>query len=362
MNKKDVITINGRSTIGKNLSPYIIAEIGTNHNRSFEETSSMIREIAKSNCDCVKFQIYEPNEIVSKGIQCSDYGLSDIYGQISAYEMFDKHLKTPKEWFPDLINLAHSLNIDCAVTLHGREGIEWSLKYDFDLIKIASMDHTNLPFLEEIVEKIKVPVLMSTGMANLEDIDLAVDILNNHPPGFLLFYCVAVYPPKIEDISLSNISFMEERYNTLVGFSDHTVGNIAAIASLAHGSVIFEKHVTTDCTLKGPDHSFAIEFSELHKYVNSIKEGFSLINSEGFHGLSKKEELNRSKYLKSIISKKVISAGDILSKDDFYIARPGTGIMPKYFNSIIGREVLNDILPETPIEWSDIKEVKKLKF
>ena len=355
MKEEKTIYINGKPVIGSETSPYIIAEIGTNHNGDIEIARAMIKDIADSGCDCVKFQIYEGEEIVSKKIKSSEYGLDDIYGDIYAREMFDKYLKTPKKWFPELIQLAHSLNLHCAVTLHGENGIQWSLDYNFDLIKIASMDHTNLPLLESMVKNVKQPILISTGMAKLKDVDDAMEILKKHTPGVGIFYCVAIYPPVKGEISLENISYIANRYNCPVGFSDHTPSNTAASAALVYGSSIFEKHVTKDRTFPGPDHPFALEPRQLSEYVQSINETKSFIGPSNFGELSFREKENSKKYLKSIIMKKAMLAGEAISSEDIYLSRPGTGIKPKYYDFVVGKILLKDIDKESFLTWEDVE-------
>ncbi|EPJ54042.1 MAG: hypothetical protein OFPI_07880 [Osedax symbiont Rs2] len=348
------IYIDGRPVIGDSISPYVIAEIGTNHDRDIEKAKYMIREISKSGCNCVKFQIYEGNEIVNSTINCSDYGLDHLYGDISAQKMFDKHLKTPKEWFPELISLAHELDMHCMATIHGRNGIDWAVKYEFDMIKVASMDHTNIPLLEMMVEQIKVPILISFGMARLKDIDLAMEVLLQHEPGVAMFYCVAVYPPKAGDIALSNILFLKDRYAVPVGFSDHTKNTTVACAALAYGAAMFEKHVTPDHTLPGPDHPFALEFPQLSEYVSNIQETYGFIGKDGFQEPSDGEINNRKNYLKSVIVNKNMKTGDVLTVDDIYLARPGTGIEPRFFESIVNSSLCRDVAAESVLEWGDL--------
>ena len=361
-NLDNTIYVNEKAIIGKGLIPYVIAEIGTNHDRNLDKAKYMVREIAKTGCDCVKFQMYESNEIVSANVQCSDYGLDSLYGSISAQEMFDKHLKTPKEWFPELTNLAHELGMHCMVTIHGENGIDWAITHDFDLIKIASMDHTNLPLLMKMVEKIKVPILASFGMAQLEDIDLAMEILQKHTYGIAIFYCVAVYPPGPGDISLNNISFLAERYNVQVGFSDHTVSLSLASGALVSGASMFEKHVTPDKTLPGPDHPFALEFDELNEYILGLKETFGFLGRKGFQAPSKQECKNGVNYLKSMITKRDLLEGEVLKEEDVYLARPGNGIQPRYFHYVINSKLLKSISAETPVSWSDIDRSHPLEY
>lgn len=355
MSKQDKnIYIDGKPVIGEGLPPYVIAEIGTNHDRDIDKAKYMIHEIAKTGCNCVKFQIYEGNEIVNSAIHCSDYGLDNLYGDISAQKMFDKYLKTPKEWFPELINLAHQLDMHCMATIHGKNGVDWAVKNDFDLIKVASMDHTNHPLLKIMVAQIKVPILISFGMARLKDIDLAMEVLNQHKSGVAMFYCVAVYPPKPGDIALSNISFLKDRYLVPVGFSDHTQNTTIACAALAYGAAMFEKHVTPDHNLPGPDHPFALEFPQLSEYIDNIQETYGFLGVNGFQEPSHGEFNNRKSYLKSVIVRHNMKAGDVLAADDIYLARPGTGIEPRYFDSIINLTLSRDVSAENPLEWADL--------
>lgn len=354
MTKSDQkICFDGKPLIGKGQSPFIIAEIGTNHDRDLAKARSMIEALVDTGCDCVKFQIYEPNEIVSGSIRTTDYGLEDVYGDISAAEMFDQYLKTPKEWFPELIDLAHELGVKCAATIHGENGIEWALTQDLDLIKIASMDHTNIPLFESMVNRLKVPILISFGMAELEDIDRAMEVLKRHEPGVGLFYCVAIYPPGPGDIALKNIGFLAERYGVPVGFSDHTTKITTACAALSCGASIFEKHVTHDRTTPGPDHPFALELDEFTDYVKALRDTFGFMGSDVFQGPSERELQNRKSYLKSVIAKRDVKAGEIVTADDVYLARPGTGIPPRLIHEVVGSELTRDVDAEQPLVWLD---------
>ena len=256
----------------EHLNNYIIAEIGTNHNRSKSKAINMIYELSKTKCDCVKFQIYEPNEIVNKKVSCKDYGLDKIYGKITAYEMFKKYLVTPKSWFPELKNICHKLNMNFAVTIHGDNGIKWAKKNKPDIIKIASMDHNNFPFIKKIVNNIKCPILVSLGMAKFEDILMLVNILKKHRKGFGLFHCTSLYPPKSKESRMKNIIFLKDKFRIPIGFSDHFVGNSLAKKAKEFGATFFEKHVTSNPSDIGPDHKFAHRINNLDRYILEIKK------------------------------------------------------------------------------------------
>jgi sialic acid synthase SpsE len=352
-----IISIRGRPSIGRSLKPYVIAEVGTNHNQSIDIARRLVRSAANAGCDCAKFQIYEAEEIVSGSVRAKDYGLDKLYGDISAREMFENFLKTPKNWFPELKDLCHELGMDCAVTIHGEDGLRWVKEMEPDLIKIASMDHTNLPFLASLVNAFKMPILISFGMANLEDIDSAMEILGKHKGGVGIFHCCAVYPPNEDELNLSNISFLEERFSVPIGFSDHTIGINSALLGRDYGAAIFEKHLTEDRNQLGPDHSFAIEPSELGTYTAEVKLRKSKITemATSFISPSERELCNRTRYLKSIVTRRSLPKSHIITADDIYLARPGTGIMPADYMKIIGRTTRRLVEAESPLHYSDLE-------
>jgi sialic acid synthase SpsE len=346
-------TKNGR-LLGTGYPPYLIAEIGTNHNQDFYRAKALVVAAAESGFDCVKFQTYEPDEIVSPVVTAEDYGMVGMYGNILATEIFERHLKTPKAWFPELYELCHQHGVDCATTVHGEGGLEWAKKIGFDMIKIASMDHNNFPFLEKIVNQIDVPVLISFGMAVLEDISLAVKTLSDHAPGLGILHCVSIYPPNPEELRLANIDYFLKHFDVPVGFSDHADDVLTSVAAYALGAVIFEKHITLDRKLKGPDHAFALEPDQMVSYVNGIRALASDLKSKAFINPVLKEQTVTSKYLKSVVAMHDLPSGTILKTGDLTLVRPGTGIAPKFIQSIIGKRLHNSVLRGVPLMWSDI--------
>ena len=334
--------------ISKNNDPYIIAELGTNHNRDYNIAKKMINDLSKTKCNCIKFQIYEPFEIVSKNVKSSEYGLHKIYGNISAIKMFKKYLVTPKKWFPRLKNLCHALGLDFAITIHGENGLKWAKKMKPDLIKIASMDHTNIPFIKKIINNLNVPILVSVGMANLEDVKRLKKTLRKHKAGFGIFHCSSVYPSSKNEIRLNNISYLIKKLNLLTGFSDHTIGKISSGRARSLGATFFEKHVTLNKKLKGPDHPFALEikhFNNFVKYVSRQKIK-NLKKKFKFERIGRREEKNRFLYLKSIIVKKNLKIGDKINKNNIYFARPGNGIPPYKLEKILGLKVKKNFSAE----------------
>ena len=320
----------------------------------------MINCIAKEKCDCVKFQIYEPSEIVSKKVMAKDYGLNKLYGNISAHEMFKKYLATPKSWFPELKKLCHKNKMAFCVTIHGENGIRWAKKNKPDIIKIASMDHNNFPFIKKVVNSLKAPILVSLGMAKIEDIKILIEILKLHKYGFGLFHCTSLYPPKIKESRLENIPYLINLFKVPIGFSDHFEKTEAAKKAKLYGATFFEKHVTLDSKDIGPDHKFALPIKNLNKYINDIKKvkqskKFKL-KSVSFLALSNREKEIRLKYTKSIIVKSKITKNSRILKSKIYISRPGTGISPKFYQNILGKITNRNLYPEEVLQWHHVKK------
>jgi N,N'-diacetyllegionaminate synthase len=352
---KNALHARGRPVIGEGLPPYVIAEIGTNHNQDFDLAKQMVQQIAQAGADCAKFQIYEPDEIVNAQVKASEYGLEALYGDVSTQEMFRNHLQTPKEWFPRLVEECHQHNLDCAVTIHGENGLAWVMDQEVDLIKIASMDHTNTPFLQSLVNVVNVPILISFGMAELDDIEKAAQVLAQHTLGFAMFHCVAIYPPEPEELRLHNIVYLQKQFDAHVGFSDHAEDTVTATAALALGAQFFEKHVTTDKTQAGPDHPFALEMDELATYVEQLKHLQPALGGTEFIPPCQREIKNRHAYVKSVTTKRDLSTGHCIDASDVYLVRPGTGIVPGDLSRVIGKTLIRDVSAETPLQWEDVE-------
>ncbi len=337
---------------------FVIAEIGTNHNKKISQAISMINQIGKTNCDAIKFQIYEPYEIVNKRINSKEYGLHKIYGEISARRMFENFLKTPKSWFPKLKRLCHKKKKYFGITIHGLNGLSFAKRIKPDFVKIASMDHNNFPFIEKIINKIKVPLIVSLGMAEIQDIKILVKLLRKHKYGFNLLHCTSLYPPQKNELRMSNILYLSRKFKIPIGFSDHTLKYKIALQAKKYGAKIFEKHVTIDNTLEGPDHSFALDISMLDRYILELKKHkfISKVKNKKlkFKKISFREKIIRQKYLKSLIAAKDLPSGTVIKKRDLYITRPGNGIEPKFLNYVIGKKLKKSKLAETYINWKDL--------
>jgi sialic acid synthase SpsE len=247
--------------------------------------------------------------------------------------------------------------MDFSATIHGPDGLRWASEVGLDIVKIASMDHTNLPFLRSLVDVLDAPLLLSVGMASLADVDALMATVATHGRGVGLFHCCAIYPAPLEDVRLPNIPFLIERYRVPVGFSDHTLGAEAALIARASGAVVFEKHVTLDRTQPGPDHSFALEMGPFKDYVTALKEQRpqQTIASDAFLEPPEQERRNRVLALKSIVSRRALETGRVLAADDVYLARPGSGISPADLPQVLGRALRRPVTEETPLQWDDLE-------
>jgi len=352
------LQVRGREKIGQDLRPYIMAEVGTNHNRDLATARTLLRELAQGGCDCAKFQIYEANEIVSAGVRASAYGLDSLYGDISAREMFSQFLQTPKAWFPELRDYCHELGMDFSATIHGPNGLAWAERIGLDVVKIASMDHNNIPFLSSLCNRLPAPILISFGMAQLDDVDASIRLLRTHAPGAGVFHCCAVYPPTPEELRLGNIPFLRARHEVPVGFSDHAMGLEAALEARKAGAWFFEKHLTLDRRQKGPDHPFAMQPDEFAEYIRTLRasQPGSPAAPAAFVPPSEREMKNRAAYLKSVVTTRDLPAGHRLSADDVYLARPASGIPPKELDKTLGCVLKHPLPAETILQWSDLQK------
>jgi sialic acid synthase SpsE len=216
------------------------------------------------------------------------------------------------------------------------------------------MDHNNLPLLRSLVNNIDAPVLVSFGMAKLEDIDAAVETLSPHHSGTGIFHCVSIYPPRPEELRLANISYLRQRYTIPVGFSDHSADVITSLAALSLGSRLFEKHVTLDKRSHGPDHPFALEPEQMKSYVSSLRILADGLDSGVFEAPKSKEAGIRVAYMKSVVAARDIPAGRRLEASDLTFVRPGTGIPPKDLDQMIGRVVRTPIQQGAMLAWDDL--------
>jgi N-acetylneuraminate synthase/N,N'-diacetyllegionaminate synthase len=342
----DVVKI-GEKIIGIAHPIFIIAEAGSNHNGSLERAKKLIDVAVAAKADAVKFQIFKAESLYSKHTPEFSY----LRGQ-NVYELI-KNIETPREWIKELAGYCEAKNIIFLATPFDFEAVDLLDKYVF-AFKIASFEITDLELLKYAADKGK-PVIISTGMSNLGEIEDAISAIKSvGNDDIILLHCNSLYPTPAEVVDLKAIATMKTAFKVPVGFSDHTLGIHIPIAAVAMGACVIEKHFTLSREMKGPDHSFAIEPAELKELVRCIRE----VEKAKGNGIKEKSELEGdeiyAKARRSIHAKVDIPKETKITRDMLIIKRPAYGIKPKFIDIVVGKEARIDIKEDEWITWADI--------
>ena len=321
----------------KNLKVLIIAEVGVNHNGSIRTAKKMIDVAEDAGADIVKFQTFNTDSLVTKKAKKAIYQKNNTNPEETQFEMIKK-LELNKESHFKLINYCKSKKINFLSTGFDSDSIDFLSQINIPFFKIPSGEITNLPYLRQIGSKGK-PVVMSTGMSTLKEVKYAMNVLTNSgikKEDITILHCNTEYPTPIQDVNLLAIKTLKKELGVKVGYSDHTLGIEIPIAAVAMGSCVIEKHFTLDRSLPGPDHKASIEPKELKAMIRAIR------NIEKAMGNGKKtpsisEQKNILISRKSIVAKKLIKKGDIFSEENLTVKRPGTGISPMQWDSLINK-------------------------
>lgn len=326
---------------------FIIAEAGVNHNGDIALAYKMIDEALKAGVDCIKFQTFKSENLVSTYAPKADYQ-KQTTGVGSQIEMLKK-LELSYSDFIELKEYCDKVGICFISTPFDVDSIIFLNELNIPFWKIPSGEVTNLPYLIEIAKTAK-PVVMSTGMCDIEEIRLAVDVLKEYGTKEIkLLHCNTEYPTPYEDVNLYAMNAMRETFGYEVGYSDHTKGIEVPVAAVALGATIIEKHFTLDNNMEGPDHKASLAPDELAKMVESIRNIEKSLGS-GIKKPSKSEEKNKIIARKSIVAKTDIRVGEVLSEDNITVKRPGNGISPMDWYSIIGTKATRDFIKDELIE------------
>ena len=326
---------------------FIIAEAGSNHNGSLEQAKKLIDVAVAAKADAVKFQIYKAESLYSKHTPEFSY----LKGQ-NVYELI-KSIETPREWIKELAGYCEARNITFLATPFDFEAIDLLAKY-VPAFKIASFEIVDLELLQYAARKGK-PMIISTGMANLCEIEEAISSIksvgNND---IILLHCNSLYPTSVEAVNLKAMETMRTAFKVPIGFSDHTLGIHIPVAAVAMGACVIEKHFTLDRTLPGPDHSFALEPDELKEMVRGIRE----VEKAKGSGIKEKSALESDEmYVKarrSIHAKVNIPKETKITEDMLIVKRPGYGIKPKFIDMVMGRVAKKDIKEDEWITWDAV--------
>jgi len=344
------IEIDGRR-IGDGHSPYIIAELSANHNGKLETAERIIEEAAKAGADAVKLQTYRPDTI-TLNCDSDDFKIKGgLWDGRTLYELYEEaHM--PWEWHKPLFKHARRLGITIFSSPFDNTAVDMLEDLGAPAYKIASFEAVDLPLIEYVARTGK-PMIISTGMADAEEIQEAIDTaLGAGCTQLAVLHCVSGYPAPPDDYNLRTIPDMVERFGLVTGLSDHTIDNTTAITSVALGASLIEKHFTLDRNGGGPDDSFSLEPAELAALCRDTKTAWQALGKVDYG--KKSSEQGNVQFRRSLYFVKTLKAGDVVTEDVVRSVRPGYGLAPKYMAEILGRRASRNISAPKPVREGDI--------
>ena len=318
------------------MNVFIIAEAGVNHNGSIELAKKMVDQAQEAGADCIKFQTFVAKNLVSRSAAKAEYQKLNTDANESQFEMLNK-LALSFDEFSELSKYCSSKNIEFLSTPFDLESIDFLATLGMKRWKIPSGEITNIPYLIKIARLGK-PVILSTGMSTLEDIRAALSVLKeNGTHDITVLHCTTEYPAPFEDVNLKAMETIQSKLCVPVGYSDHTRGIEVAIAAVAMGATVIEKHFTLDRNMEGPDHKASLEPNELKAMVKAIRN-VEVAIGDGVKKPTDAEKKNMDIVRKSIIAKRDIKKGELFTEENLTVKRPGNGLSPMRWFEVIGQK------------------------
>lgn len=344
------IYINGRP-IGEKHFPYVIAEMSANHNGDINNAYKIIKMAKEAGADAVKLQTYRPDTI-TMDMKTPEFMIEGgLWGGQSLYELYESAYM-PWDWHKPLFDYAREIGITIFSSPFDKTAVDLLEDLNAPAYKIASFEAVDLPLIKYTASTGK-PMIISTGMADAEEIQEAIDAAKSGGcQQLVILHCVSGYPAPAEDYNLRTLVDMQQRFGLPVGLSDHTLDNTTAIASVALGACVIEKHVTLDRCGGGPDDSFSLEPAELKALCDGAKTAWQSLGQIDYG--RKSSEQGNVKFRRSLYAVKDIKAGDMISEENVRSIRPGYGLAPKYWDEIVGKVVRTAIKRGSAIVWNDI--------
>ncbi|AYH03827.1 pseudaminic acid synthase [Pectobacterium parmentieri] len=345
------IVINKRK-IGESESPFIIAEMSANHNGKIETAFKIIEEAKKAGADAVKLQTYTADTITLNATGPEFTINGGLWHGRTLYDLYQEaHM--PWEWHKPLFDFAKDQGITIFSSPFDFSAVDLLESLDAPAYKIASFEAVDLPLIKYVAQTGK-PMIISTGMADVEEIQEAVDAArSNGCQQLAILHCVSGYPAPAEDYNLRTLPDMAQRFGVLTGLSDHTLDNTTAIASVVLGARIIEKHFTLDCNGGGPDDSFSLEPAGLRELCLGAKTAWQALGTVNY--ARKSSEQGNVQFRRSLYVTKDIKAGEVFTLENVRSIRPGYGLPPKYLDSIVGMIASRDLTVGTALDFSFIK-------
>lgn len=350
MSTNPVININGRE-IGSNHPPYIIAELSANHNGNLDKALQTIDMAKAMGADAVKLQTYTADTMT---IDCDNDDFQIHGGLWDGYNLYRLYqwAQTPYEWHKEIFDYARKIGITCFSTPFDETAVDLLEDLNAPAYKIASFEAIDLPLIRYVANTGK-PMIISTGMANLEEITEAVETAKEEGcNNIVLLHCISGYPVPVDQSNLQTIPDLASRFNIITGLSDHTLGTTVSIASIALGARVIEKHVTLSREDKGPDSEFSLEPNELKALCSEAKIVWDALGTANYKIKPIEEE--NTKFRRSIYVVEDMKAGDIFTTKQVRRIRPGFGLSPKYYDEIINKMASCDLSRGTALKWNHV--------
>jgi len=346
------IVINGRK-IGAGYPPYVIAELSANHNGKLQKALDTITKAKSCGADAVKLQTYTADTMTIDSDHKDFYIQGGLWDGYKLYDLY-KEAETPFEWHKAMFDHARKIDITCFSTPFDETAVDLLEDLNTPAYKVASFEATDLPLIKYIAST-KKPLIMSTGMANLEEIEEMVETAREAGcDDLILLHCISSYPAPIDQSNLLTIPDMRKRLGVQIGLSDHTETNTASVVASALGATLIEKHFILDRNEKGPDSEFSINPTELISLCKETKDAWLSLGCTGYE--RKPAEEANIKFIRSVYFVKDMKAGDIITKEHVRRIRPGFGLPPKFEKEIIGKLAKIDIKSGTATSWELIDE------
>ena len=329
----------------------IIAEAGVNHNGSIQLAKQLIDKAVEAGVDIIKFQTFNSEKLVSKAAKQAEYQQRNIGKKDERQLAMLKKLELSQANHEELIAYCNEKNIRFFSTAFDMESIDYLHSLDMGLWKIPSGEITNYPYLRKIAQY-QEPVILSTGMCELSDIDAAMNVLLEYgvkKEQITILHCNTEYPTPFEDVNLKAMLEIREKFGVQIGYSDHTKGIEVPIAAVSLGATVIEKHFTLDKNMEGPDHKASLEPDELKAMVSAIRNIEQALGT-GHKTISESERKNIEIARKSIVAARPIQVGELLTEENLTVKRPGNGINPMRWNEVVGTLAVQSFNEEDPIQ------------
>ena len=342
------ICINGRK-IGAGEPIYIIAEMSANHNQDFDTAVSILKAAKESGADAIKLQTYTPGSLtIDSDEKYFRIGKGTIWEGKNLYELYGEAY-TPWEWQPKLKTIANEMGMDCFSTPFDPTSVDFLEEMDVPAYKIASFELVDLPLLRRVAETGK-PIIMSTGMATLAEIDEGLHTIRKSGENqVVLLKCNSAYPAPPEEMNLRTIPHMKDAFNVPVGLSDHTLNIAVAVVAVALGACIIEKHFTLSRDNPGPDSPFSLEPHEFKEMVKAVRTAEQALGSISYQ-VTEQEAASRV-FRRSLFVAKDVRKGEVFTPDNVRAIRPGHGLHTRYLDEVLGRCSDRDVKRGIPLSW-----------